>query len=173
MGSVLLRNTRNITESGKTVFHYDIPTLTIAGELDGLLRVSRAAESYWHQYINIEANQQNMFPVTVIKGFCHASFMDAAMVPDSVKVDDLKPSLSEHDGHTKLNQVILPFIDHIEGKKDSYAFESDPTKTFLKPFIDSMELEGSYQMKEPCYDSTLVNRDSPKCMKGSPWSAQA
>jgi len=28
-------------------------------------------------------------------------------------------------------------------------------------------------MKEPCYDSTLVNRDSPTCLQGSAWSEQA
>ena len=52
--SVLLRNTRSITNEGRTKFNFDVPTLTLTGELDGLLRVSRGAESYWHQRINIE-----------------------------------------------------------------------------------------------------------------------
>lgn len=49
MGSVLLRNQREIQEDGKTSFKdFDVPVLTLAGEKDGLLRISRAAESYWH-----------------------------------------------------------------------------------------------------------------------------
>lgn len=47
------------------------------------------------------------------------------------------------------------------------------TDDFMKPLIEAMALEGGYMMKEPCYDKTLVNRDSPVCMQGSPWSEQA
>lgn len=36
-----------------------------------------------------------------------------------------------------------------------------------------MELEGSYQMKDPCYNVTLVNEKSNTCLQGAPWSAQA
>jgi len=53
-GSVLLRNTRSIQNDGTTKFDFDVPTLTLNGELDGLLRISRGAESYWHQKINID-----------------------------------------------------------------------------------------------------------------------
>ena len=49
MGSVLLRGKRNITDSGETHFDYKTPTLTLLGEKDGLLRISRGAEAYWHQ----------------------------------------------------------------------------------------------------------------------------
>lgn len=47
------------------------------------------------------------------------------------------------------------------------------TDDFMKPLIEAMALEGGYMMKEPCYDKTLVNRDSPVCMQGSPWSEKA
>jgi hypothetical protein len=50
MGSVLLRDTRSLNSDGKTEFKAGIPpTLTLAGEKDGLLRITRGAESYWHQ----------------------------------------------------------------------------------------------------------------------------
>ena len=49
MGSVLLRGKRNITDSGETHFDYKTPTLTLLGEKDGLLRISRGAEAFWHQ----------------------------------------------------------------------------------------------------------------------------
>lgn len=55
MGSVLLRDTRKINDDGTTHFNYTVPTLTLGGTKDGLMRVSRLAEAYWHQYKNIES----------------------------------------------------------------------------------------------------------------------
>ena len=43
----------------------------------------------------------------------------------------------------------------------------------MKPLIEAMVLEGSYNMKEPCYSKTLVNKKTPKCLQGAPWSEYA
>ena len=56
MGSSLLRNNHSINDDGFTKWDYDVPTLTLAGTKDGLLRISRIAEAYWHQYTNIQAD---------------------------------------------------------------------------------------------------------------------
>lgn len=48
MGSVLLRNTRDINSKGETEFDYPVPTLSLVGEKDGLLRITRGAESHFH-----------------------------------------------------------------------------------------------------------------------------
>lgn len=53
MGSVLTRDKRKIQDDGTTIYNYAVPTLTIGGTKDGLMRVSRVAESYWHSYTNI------------------------------------------------------------------------------------------------------------------------
>lgn len=47
-GSVLLRNTRKVQTNGFTKFNTNMPTLTLCGELDGLMRITRCAESYFH-----------------------------------------------------------------------------------------------------------------------------
>lgn len=47
------------------------------------------------------------------------------------------------------------------------------TDDFMKPLLEAMTTEGSYSMKQPCYDSKLVNRDSPECLQGSKWSEEA
>lgn len=48
MGSVLERGTHEINENGETHFTFKVPTLTMAGEKDGLMRISRVAESWYH-----------------------------------------------------------------------------------------------------------------------------
>ena len=48
MGSVLLRDYHEINDDGTTKWNYDVPTLTLSGTKDGLLRITRVAEAYWH-----------------------------------------------------------------------------------------------------------------------------
>ena len=72
MSSVLLRSTRTIdSNEGTTVYAYTTPTLTIGGSKDGLMRITRVAESYWHQITNISKSQNTLFPVEVIEGVAH------------------------------------------------------------------------------------------------------
>ena len=76
MGSSLLRSKRKINEDGKTIFDgYKTPTLTLFGLKDGLMRVSRGAEAFWHQELNIDESQKGMFPVVVLDKASHASFI--------------------------------------------------------------------------------------------------
>ena len=48
MGSVLTRDKRQLNDDGSTHFTQQVPTLTLGGTKDGLMRVSRLAEAYWH-----------------------------------------------------------------------------------------------------------------------------
>lgn len=67
MGGGILRDYRsNNNDTGLTHFEVVIPTMTIAGTKDGLYRVSRAAEGYWHGHMNIEADQKAKFPVIIV-----------------------------------------------------------------------------------------------------------
>lgn len=54
MGSTLTREKRSINIDGTTHFDYGVPTMTIAGTKDGLMRISRISEQFWHTNINIE-----------------------------------------------------------------------------------------------------------------------
>lgn len=51
-----------------------IPILVLAAELDGLNRVSRFAESYYHTDVNINSEQKNKFTSVLIRGMNHAQF---------------------------------------------------------------------------------------------------
>lgn len=47
-GSVLLRSSRKIQEDGFTKHNIELPTMTLCAELDGLMRLTRCVENYWH-----------------------------------------------------------------------------------------------------------------------------
>lgn len=150
-----------------------MPTLTLNGELDGLLRISRGAESYWHQKVNIDKSQANMFPLVALEGISHASFMDMSMLPSAVSKGDINPETDEKTCHNMIATAIMNFVKPLEGESeasDLADFSDAYTDYLMKPLVEAMTLEGSYSMKEPCYDSTLVNRNSPECLQGNGWS---
>lgn len=54
MGGSIQRIFRaNDDSTGLTVFKDMAPTLTLAGTRDGLYRITRNAESYWHHVLNV------------------------------------------------------------------------------------------------------------------------
>ena len=48
MGAGIQRSNHKINDDGTTHFDFDVPTLTINGTKDGLYRVTRVAEGWWH-----------------------------------------------------------------------------------------------------------------------------
>jgi hypothetical protein len=175
MGSVLLRNTRYISGDGTTIYNFTTPTLTMQGTKDGLLRVSRGAESYWHSVTNLDPSQAGKYPVVAFEGLSHSSWMDASMLPSAVVNKDLKPEVEEKEAHQMGAGVMVTFMKNHTGitdksNMDSYVKNSEET---FQPLMTAMALEGSYNIKEPCYNKTLVNSDIKTCLQGSKWTEYA
>jgi len=59
------------------------------------------------------------------------------------------------------------FIDDV--LKTGGSASNGATSEFMAPFIEAMFQEGSEVMKEPCYQSDMINVPTPSCIKGSPW----
>jgi len=160
-GSVLERKHRSLNDDGTTHFDFDIPTLTLSGEKDGLMRVTRGVESLWHQVYNIEKDQENMFPVQILTGVSHWGFASGDL-PSNVRKNDLSLEVTEEAAHEVTATNVMEFIKSIE-KSETFPISSATTK-FADPLIESMLLEGFYNFKPACYDTTLVNQDSPTCL---------
>ena len=97
MSSVLLRDRRSIQSTdGTTLYDYTTPTLTIGGTRDGLMRITRVAESYFHQVTNISTSQAKLFPVEVLNGVAHYQFA-GGVPPSFVQKNDLKGDISDAD----------------------------------------------------------------------------
>jgi poly(3-hydroxybutyrate) depolymerase len=167
MGSVLTRGKREIKADGTTHFNYDVPTLTIGGTKDGLMRVSRLAESYWHSYTNVDAEQKDLFPVVALEGVAHMGFTSGEP-PKAVAERDLTMEVDEAKAHQDVATVMVQFMDQIiMGNKAS--IDTKATETVLAPLVEAMELEGFYNLKQPCYASPTINPTDPTCLHGAPW----
>jgi hypothetical protein len=53
MGSAIERNFISIQEDGASKIDFLKPILSVSGDLDGLMRISRAAEQFYHTKKNI------------------------------------------------------------------------------------------------------------------------
>merc|ERR1711907_834132 len=75
--------------SGDNKVDFPVPVLTVAGELDGVVRVTRVAEAY-HTQINLSKRTQDRF--TVVNGMAHSSVFDSsAALPSKISAQDIKP----------------------------------------------------------------------------------
>ena len=178
MGGCLQKKDRhNDNSTGLSVIDFPIPTLTLGGTKDGLFRITRNAEGYFHQVMNVRPDQKNKFPVMHLKGVSHGSFIDEDMLPTLVKNKDLKPGVSQARGYEMVGTAMTDFILYLRNptyyERLFIAIAAIELKYF-QPFIDGMNLEGSYNLKIPCYNKNLMNPDTPKeCLAGSPWVTEA
>lgn len=141
MGSVLVRDTRSVQETdGSTLYDYETPTLTLGGTKDGLMRVTRVAESFWHQVSNIDPSQANLFPVEVLDGVAHYQFA-GGVPPTFVQENDLMGDVSDLDARGLVGQSMTKFIDDI--LTTGISTTSSATDAYMTPFVNAMTQEGS------------------------------
>ena len=136
MSSVLTRDRRSIDkDAGTSNFDYSTPTLTIGGSKDGLMRVSRVAESYWHQFTNVQTGQASLFPVEMLEGVAHYQFAGGSP-PDFVQKNDLKADVSDSAARSMVGKTMTSFIDDVV--KNGGSKSSEATADFFAPFLEAM-----------------------------------
>lgn len=124
-GGILRTHRSNNNDTGLTHFDTVIPTLTIAATKDGLYRATRAAEGYWHGVMNVEVDQKARFPVVLLEGGSHGSFMDEDMLPVLVKDKDLLPELTQDEGYKIVAEKMMTFIKFVDGAAEDLNQEND------------------------------------------------
>jgi hypothetical protein len=169
MGSVLTRDQRSIDKDGTTVFDYGVPTMALTGSKDGLLRISRVAESYWHTNMNINEHQADMFPTIAFEGVSHAQFMSGTP-PINVRNKDLVPDVTYDVAHQLVADSMVSFFDQTI-KNNRPSVDVDSSQAVLQGLIDAMIMEGYYETKPYCAQpENQINTPDPTCLKGSPWN---
>jgi hypothetical protein len=167
LGSFLFRKYRNVT--------YPVPTFTIGGELDGLCRVTRIMEAYYHHILHASDHLSAIknFPVVVVEGMTHMQFASGDP-PPFVRARDLKPEISGNDAHKTVAYLLTAFMSvHTDASNSTAVLALSTaiqrTDQFLKPIVVAYEREGFYNFKPPCFE----NPPSPACTVGCPWTEQA
>merc|ERR1711871_524643 len=170
---------------------YPVPTMAIDGTLDGLYRMTRQAEAFYHM------KDADNFPVVTFEGVTHMQFA-SGNPPGNVAKNDLKPEVSYDDAHNMIAEVMVDFlrsqiggagVDQASGRA-AVAEKVKTTGTLMAPLISALEQEGYHHFSSPCnsdytlpskcpayprYPSNSVDRKSQdaSCTCGVPFSAIA
>jgi len=122
---------------------YPVPTLTIGGELDGVVRVTRLAEAYYTQLTNDD------LPVVVIEGMNHQILLNSSnALPPSIKNRDFPSECTQAACLKSVSEVVALFLTkHTVSTAHTVAHivaVDSYTAAFFAPLISSFKLEGSW-----------------------------
>ncbi|CAK9107012.1 Uncharacterized protein SCF082_LOCUS49830 [Durusdinium trenchii] len=153
-GSTILRRYRNSSLP---------PTLTLDGDLDGLLRVSRQAEAYFHQVERAGAQETLDRPVVILEGLNHWSFSSGPL-PSNVASHDLRAEVSTVEGHQLIGEVVSDYLAATLGGsvsgKSRMVQAVQRTGELLQPLLEALKMEGYRHLQPPCNSDYPTN---PTC----------
>jgi hypothetical protein len=138
--------------------------LAISGELDGLNRISRMAESLY--FGNSLQNQLTL----IVNGMNHYQFSGEGIPPTTIVQNDIDPEIDNSQARDQVTSILVAFmkislgIQTDDDKRVISAF-TDSTAELLNPLINAFLMDGHYALNPPCY---LDKR--PNCTIGCPWS---
>jgi len=130
------------------------------------MRITRMAESFFHQGENIEESEKGKFPIVLIKDAAHHSFMNGTP-SKGIQENDLSTTLAPADAFNSTAVLMTTFVNDVLVGND-FVVDSQTTDT-LGLFITAMKLEGAVSLKPPCNEDPEVNPELPTCLHGSPW----
>lgn len=156
-GSSILRHYRNSSL---------LPTLTLDGDLDGLLRLSRQAEAYFHQVERAggpEDAKSLERPVVILQGLNHWSFSSGDL-PGNVRSHDLRAERSQLEGHQMIGEAVSDYLAFLFGKstgaRQRLVTAVQKTGVILKPLLEALKMEGYHHLQPPCNSDYPTN---PTC----------
>ena len=153
MADSISREYRN--EKSSPVF--DVNTLTIGGTLDGQYRITRMAESVYHQFPNKnytppdDDNEKN-FPIVLIEGMSHMQFASGTP-PDLVLEKDFQPAISYDSAHFQIANAISLFLRgqlNIEPDQQSLSDLVKTSREISAPIIAAFEMEAFHHYQPSC-----------------------
>ena len=146
---------------------FGAPILTLDGTLDGLLRVSRQAEAWWHQVHRAPSiNASDSQPLILLEGLNHWS-ISSGLPPSNVKAHDLPAEVNETAGHALIASMLSDFLVARFGDGAAQAAAATAlsgayasTAALVAPLIAAFEMEGSSHLNVPCDSDYPTN---PTC----------
>ena len=130
-GGYLPEGVHNCTGPSVPAPQYPLPTLSIGGELDGVVRVSRLAEAWYTQ----EALPQHK--VKLVAGMSHSDLVDVA--PAAVTASDLQSEIGPDQAREAVAEIISDYL------MEPGRLHSDVEAALFGPFVRMfVEQEGSW-----------------------------
>eukprot|EP00930_Biecheleria_cincta_P033127 TRINITY_DN22940_c0_g1_i1.p1 TRINITY_DN22940_c0_g1~~TRINITY_DN22940_c0_g1_i1.p1 ORF type:complete len:553 (-),score=121.13 TRINITY_DN22940_c0_g1_i1:64-1722(-) len=149
---------------------YPVSTLTVGGELDGLARPTRIAESVYRQ------KGMKNFPVALVKGMNHMQFASGEP-PLLVKLRDLEPETKLEEAHVAVAKIVAPYFEQLAdvGGQDRLSPLLAETAEWVKPLVEAYEMEGNRWFNAP---DQIGGPGEKNCVKGgcpskSSWAPEA
>ena len=123
-----------------------INVLTIGAELDGLVRITRIAESYYFDKIGaFQIPTQTL----VLAGMNHYQFTgDNGIPPASIGANDINPEISNSAAISSVTNAISVFVSQTlniglqKSEQDTIEECITSTETLLDPIVEAFKLEG-------------------------------
>lgn len=125
---------------GPNGIEFPLPTLTVAGGLDGVTRITRMAEA-WYTQVELTEGGAARHPVIVVDGMNHGSLLEGAP-GNQVSELDLE---AETEPLTAQAQVASAFRSFFGPGKAIDAVTSAETREFFGPIVEAFAvMEGSW-----------------------------
>ncbi|GFR81506.1 hypothetical protein ElyMa_000605700 [Elysia marginata] len=128
---------------------YPLPVLTLAGELDGVNKITRVVEEFDKLRDEVDGFFKGVYrnPVVLIKGANHASFVSGEL-PAQLKPIDLAANISQADAHAMIGRHVNSFLTAtfstddalVDTALDELVDQFVRTVRKLQPFIDVRNL---------------------------------
>mmetsp|Transcript_40330 Transcript_40330/g.90609 ORF Transcript_40330/g.90609 Transcript_40330/m.90609 type:complete len:551 (-) Transcript_40330:244-1896(-) len=148
-GGYLPEGSHDCSATGIPAPKFPVPTLSVGGELDGVVRVSRVAEAWYTQKGTPEHK------VVVVEGMNHGDLLGT--VPSSVQARDLVSEIGGDKAKAQVASIVAGFL--ADPKSYNPPAADDTLSPFEKMFV---EQEGSWWWTPNSEESG-----------SSPWAAAA
>jgi len=140
-----------------------MPSLTLAGELDGVCRITRCgAEEYYHQVMYPDSRGYNSL-VLLLSGASHMSFVTGSPTRYMLTYD-FQPEVSGDDAVSDISTYVAAFLGYQVSQstlaQSALDRASSLAKEFMKPIVDVMEVSGNQRLRDPCNSDFPTN---PTC----------
>ena len=90
--------------------------------------------------------------------------------PGLVAKRDLVADMDDKEAKDRFGSAVVEFMDQVIN--NDFSKEVMESEAVLNGLVEAMEMEGSYQLKPPCYGHEFDNPHVPTCWHGSQWSSE-
>jgi len=144
---------------GNSIANFKYPVLTLAGELDGLTRITRIGHEWQGMQARIKSDGADAvykYPVFALPGQSHSQFCSGVNVT-SFGTKDLRPEVSWESAHEAIGASVSAFMVLVEQPTDSTARNFVDTRVkYTQGLLEGWLAAQAYE-SEVCAAAQKVN----------------